>query len=69
MSNHPSRRSLQHPVNRAMETDAPLGARLADRVTGFLGSWRFVAIQTALVIAWIVGNIILLFDFDPFANR
>ena len=66
MANHPSRRSLQHPVNRAMETDAPLGARLADRVTGFLGSWRFVAIQTALVIAWIVGNIILLFDFDPY---
>lgn len=55
-----------HPVNIAMETDAPLGARIADRVTGFLGSWRFLVIQTILVIIWITGNIILLFHFDPY---
>src|SRR5829696_3417057 len=55
-----------HPVNRALTEEAPLGARIADRVTGFLGSWRFIAIQTVLVVIWIVGNIILLFDFDPF---
>ena len=66
MPSLPSRRSFRHPVNRAMESEAPLGARLADRVTGFLGSWRFVAIQSALVIVWIAGNIILLFDFDPY---
>jgi len=53
-------------VNRAFAEEAPLGARIADRVTGFLGSWRFIAIQTVLVVIWIVGNIILLFDFDPF---
>ncbi|HYN70173.1 MAG TPA: DUF1003 domain-containing protein, partial [Candidatus Eisenbacteria bacterium] len=41
-------------------------ARIADRVTGFLGSWPFIAIQTVLVIIWITGNIILLFNFDPF---
>ena len=62
----PSGQRFRHPVNRALVTDAPLGARLADRVTGFLGSWRFVAIQTALVIVWIAGNLILLFDFDPY---
>ena len=57
---------LRHPVNVAMDTDAPLGARIADRVTGFLGSWRFLVIQTVLVIIWITGNIILLFHFDPY---
>ena len=57
---------LRHPVNRRYREEAPLGARVADRVTGFLGSWRFLAIQTVIVIAWIIGNIILLFRFDPF---
>src|SRR5829696_7269973 len=55
-----------HPVNRALTEEAPLGARIADRVTGFLGSWRFIAIQTVIVIVWIIGNVVLLFDFDPF---
>lgn len=60
------RYALRHPVNRAVIEEAPLGARIADRVTGFLGSWRFIAIQTVIVIIWITGNIILLFNFDPF---
>jgi uncharacterized membrane protein len=56
----------QHPVNREFSDDAPLGAHIADDVTGFLGSWRFIAIQTVIVLIWIVGNIVLLFDFDPY---
>jgi uncharacterized membrane protein len=55
-----------HPVNRAMEIEAPLGARIADRVTGFLGSWRFLVIQSVLVALWIAGNVVLLFHFDPY---
>ena len=57
---------LRHPVNRRYREEAPLGARVADQVTDFLGSWKFLAIQTAIVLAWIVGNVALLFDFDPF---
>jgi uncharacterized membrane protein len=58
--------SYRHPVNRSMFDAAPLGARIADRVTGFLGSWRFIVIQTAIVAAWIAGNVYLLFRFDPY---
>jgi uncharacterized membrane protein len=58
--------SSMHPVNQAMYDEAPVGARVADRVTGFLGSWRFIAIQTVIVMIWIAGNIILLFHFDPY---
>ena len=61
-----NRIDLRHPVNRQLRDAAPLGARIADRVTSFLGSWTFLAIQTAFVAAWIAGNIVLLFDFDPF---
>ena len=56
----------RHPVNVAHLDHAPLGARVADRVTGFMGSWRFIAIQTVIVLIWIAGNIYLLFHFDPF---
>jgi uncharacterized membrane protein len=54
----------RHPVNQALD-DAPLGARVADGVTGFMGSWKFIVIQTVIVALWIGGNIVLLFDFDP----
>ncbi len=57
---------LRHPVNRVMIEDAPLGARIADQVTGFMGSWRFIVIQTVIVLIWLGGNIWLLFHFDPY---
>ena len=56
-----------HPVNRSLIDEAPLGARVADRVTGFLGSWRFLIIQTVIVVMWIVANAVLLSrPFDPY---
>jgi uncharacterized membrane protein len=62
----PAHGRLRHPVNIALTEQAPLGARIADRVTGFLGSWRFLVIQTVIVLFWIGGNIVLLFHFDPY---
>ena len=56
-----------HPVNVKMDDEAPLGARIADRVTGYLGSWRFIIIQTVVVGLWLLGNIYLLAKpFDPY---
>jgi len=55
----------RHPVNRVMTEEAPLGARIADRVTGFMGSWTFIVVQTVIVVVWIGGNLWLLFNFDP----
>jgi uncharacterized membrane protein len=34
----------------------PLGLRLADAVAATVGSWRFIAAQSALLLAWIAGN-------------
>jgi len=57
----------RHPVNRQLFDDAPIGARIADAVTGFLGSWRFLILQTILVAIWLAGNIFLLSKpFDPY---
>lgn len=57
--------AYRHPVNRAYQEEAPLGARVADAVTGFMGSWKFIVLQTVIVTLWIGGNILLLFNFDP----
>jgi uncharacterized membrane protein len=62
----PRRRAWRHPVNQRMEEHQPLGQRIADRVTNFLGSWTFIVLQTAVVVAWVAGNIYLLFNFDPY---
>jgi uncharacterized membrane protein len=54
-------------VNVQLLDAAPLGARVADRVTGFMGSWRFIVIQTVIVAIWLAANIVLLNrPFDPF---
>jgi uncharacterized membrane protein len=60
------RPTSRHPVNREFSDQAPLGARIADDVTGFLGSWKFILIQTVIVLVWIIGNVVILFHFDPF---
>ena len=57
---------LRHPVNIALHTNAPLGVRIANGVTGFMGSWKFIVIQTMVVAAWVLGNIYLIFHFDPY---
>jgi uncharacterized membrane protein len=57
---------LRHPVNVALHTNAPLGVRIANAVTGFMGSWRFIILQTVIVALWVAGNIYELFHFDPY---
>ncbi|HTC85739.1 MAG TPA: DUF1003 domain-containing protein [Candidatus Acidoferrum sp.] len=57
---------MRHPVNVALSENAPLGVRIANAVTGFMGSWRFIILQTIVVAGWVVGNIWLVFHFDPY---
>jgi uncharacterized membrane protein len=56
----------RHPVNQVMDRAETRGERVADAVAGFLGSWRFIAIQTMVVAVWIGGNVLLFFHFDPY---
>ena len=60
------RAAYRHAVNRALVDEAPLSARVADRVTSFLGSWAFISIQTVIVMIWVIGNAYLVFHFDPY---
>jgi uncharacterized membrane protein len=59
--------AYKHPVNVKLFEEAPLGARIADRVTGYLGSWRFIIVQSVIVALWLLGNLFLLTKpFDPY---
>jgi uncharacterized membrane protein len=39
---------------------------LADKIVAFLGSWRFIVIQSSLLTIWLVINILGLTHFDPY---
>jgi uncharacterized membrane protein len=60
----------KHPVNKAHYDDAPLGARVADRLAAGMGSWPFIIIQSVLLLIWVAINYYGLFvkrwDVYPF---
>jgi uncharacterized membrane protein len=44
-----------------------LGQRIADRAATGIGSWRFIIVQTILVVIWVVVNITgWLLQWDPY---
>ncbi|MBY0563231.1 MAG: DUF1003 domain-containing protein [Hyphomonadaceae bacterium] len=49
-------------------TPAPLGfaERAADMVAGIVGSWRFILIQSALLVGWIGWNAVSNRPLDPY---
>lgn len=44
-----------------------LGERAADAIAAGMGSWRFILIQTAVVLCWMAVNVTwVVLRFDPF---
>jgi len=44
-------------VNELAEEQLSFGQRAADAIAGAVGSWRFIIIQSTLLIIWIILNI------------
>jgi uncharacterized membrane protein len=45
------------------------GARIADLVAGFIGSWQFIIVQSAIFVVWVIVNTLWLFEgyqWDPY---
>lgn len=59
---------MLHPVFRRYHgKSAPTGIRLANAITGYMGSWSFLILQTILVTIWIALNVVAWFKhFDPY---
>ena len=50
-------------VNEVADERMTTGQRIADRVATGMGSWRFIIIQSVIVVAWIISNVWLLAGF------
>lgn len=57
-----------HPVNQVHLDEATLGERMADKVAGAIGTWRFLIGQGIAIVVWILVNAIWLLNkgWDPF---
>ena len=73
--NHRRHVHLRTALSRARERrrgagPAPtltLGERLSDLVAEIVGSWRFILIQSGLLVAWLIANVALGRDaWDPY---
>jgi uncharacterized membrane protein len=64
-----TRRRLDQPLvsRRRIDIDLDTVARLSERVARFLGTGRYLAIQTVIVIVWIALNTLALrWQWDPY---
>ncbi len=51
------RRGCAGPEPGADEHQLTVGQRIADTVAATMGSWRFIIIQSVLLLVWIVLNV------------
>jgi uncharacterized membrane protein len=60
--------TLSSNVDAEFEKDLTLGEKMADKLASFGGSWTFLIIFGALLLAWIVSNSVMLIKkpFDPY---
>ena len=66
----PANRRLDQPRSGRtwFDVDPDSFARISERVARFLGTGRYLAIQTVIVIVWIVLNLVLVgvYQWDPY---
>ena len=64
------KRRVTRDVNREMEDARTVGQRVADRIAAFGGSWTFILLFLAVLVAWVALNSLVLARrhsaFDPY---
>ena len=61
------RRMVSRNVNEVVQEKMTLGERVADRVADIIGSWRFIIIQSLLIVLWITLNVVAWIEhWDPY---
>ena len=59
-----SRKHIARNTSIDLDDDASLGARAADAVARFGGSWAFILLFAAILLVWIASNSLLLARYD-----
>ena len=61
------RRHVSRPLHQELDARTTFADRAADRIASFGGSWPFIGIFFAILIAWMALNVTALFGrFDPY---
>lgn len=42
------------------------GLIIAEKITGFIGSWSFIMIQSSILVLWVIFNYVRIVNFDPY---
>nr|HET6904846.1 DUF1003 domain-containing protein [Ktedonobacteraceae bacterium] len=54
-------------VNEVADEELTVGQKVADRVASTVGSWRFIIIQSCILLLWIVLNVVgWFYHWDPY---
>jgi uncharacterized membrane protein len=61
-----SARVRRKPLAPVIGEPSTLGEKAADLVAATMGSWRFIVIQSALLLAWVAWNTATGKPFDPY---
>jgi uncharacterized membrane protein len=61
----------KHPpvrnINEVFDDQLTVGQRTADRLAEIMGSWRFILIQTGLLLVWLFLNVTAyVYHWDPY---
>ena len=65
------RSMVSRNVNEMEEEQMTLGQHVADRVADTIGSWPFIIVQSVILTAWIITNLVIVLGFhketwDPY---
>jgi len=61
------RDSVVKNLNDVEESHLSWGHRFADKIVGVLGSWKFLVVQSILLVCWFIINIVAYFShWDPY---
>jgi uncharacterized membrane protein len=59
-----ARQRREHPP--LLDTPANFGERAADAIAALVGSWRFIIVQSFLLVAWLAFNVLSANRIDPY---
>src|SRR5262249_19133140 len=61
------RQSAVPNVNKVSDETLTVGQRVADGFAATIGSWRFIIVQSIILVIWMAANVILSYTVEDYA--
>ena len=63
----PAKYGMTFNWHQSHSDEQNFGDRLADSVANYMGSWRFIVLQSVIVVIWMALNVIgIVYQWDPY---